>query len=123
MGAVSALLYGESQCGISKHPVANSRKSIYEGLIALLEADDGSWTAKDTIYDWEDSGCEQVKRQAFPNDQDYAVLPQFALPHFNYNFAKAGCWIVDDETDYIIWQKDAFKKCTIAAMVEESSMP
>jgi len=78
MGAVSALLYGESQCGISKHPVANSRKSIYEGLIGILNADDGSWSAAETIYSWEDNGCESVKRQAFPNDQDYAVLPQFA---------------------------------------------
>jgi len=122
MGAVSALLYGASQCGISKHPFANSRKSIYEGLIALLNADDGSWTAADTIYSWEDNGCETVKRMAFPNDQDYAVLPQFAAisylgdDGFTVNYANDGCYVVDHETDYIIWQKDAWKKCSVAAV-------
>jgi len=134
MGAVSALLYGESQCGISKHPVANSRKSIYEGLIGILNADDGSWTAAETIYSWEDNGCEEVKRQAFPNDQDYAVLPQFAQTHYtdlvwnpySYTYDEEpayvdnGCFVVDYETDYIIWQKNAFKECSKAAFYAKS---
>lgn len=114
MGAVSSLLYGAEQCGMSQHPVANTRTEIYEDLIASIAAEDGSWTAADTIYDWEDSGCESVAREAFPYG-DYSQMPQFATPRVDGNNADQGCFVTNETTDYIIWKKDAFRWCTMDA--------
>ena len=103
MGAVSSLLYGGEQCGMSQHPVANTRTEIYDDLIASIEAADGSWTAADTIYSWEESGCESVSRDDFPYTGDYSVLPQFATGVVNGDYAAAGCWVTEEVTDYILW--------------------
>lgn len=115
MGAVSSLLYGAEQCGMSQHPVANTRTEIYEDLIASIAAEDGSWTAADTIYDWEDSGCESVARESFPYG-DYAQMPQFAVATVNGAQSDQGCFVTTDTTDYIIWKKDAFRDCVTEAM-------
>jgi chitinase len=120
MGAVSSLLYGGEQCGMSQHPVANARTEIYDDLMASIEAVDGSWAAADTIYSWEESGCAAVARAEFPADGDYSVMPQFATPAYPVDMgsdltASAGCFVTDEVTDYIIWQKDAFRNCAIAA--------
>jgi len=53
-------------------------------------------------------------------------LPQFAETHYTDSdsvkqFSKVGCFVVDYETDYIIWQKDAWKKYTTAAIVLEEA--
>jgi len=71
-GAVSALFYGDSQCGMTGHPVANARTRIYEALMNDFEAADGSWTAMDTVYDWEANGCESSARTPFPDYGDYS---------------------------------------------------
>lgn len=74
-GAVSALFWGATECGTTKNPKANTRTAIYEGIMASLAAEDGSWTAQETIYDWEANGCDGVRRGDFPLG-DYN-FPQF----------------------------------------------
>ena len=115
MGAISSLLYGAEQCGMSRHPTANARTSIYDDLMASFEAEDGSWTAAETIYSWEDSGCEAVAREAFPATGDYSAIPQFAIGEVNASTADSGCFVTTQTTEYIIWKKNAFRDCTIAA--------
>lgn len=77
-GAVSALLYGADQCGMAAHPIANERTAIFEGIMESLEAEDGSWTAMETIFSWEANDCASSSRDAFPNWGDYGSIPQFA---------------------------------------------
>lgn len=121
-GAVSALLYGADQCGMAGHPVAAARTEIYEMLIDVIEALDGSWAAADTIYDWEASDCAQSSREAFPSWGDYAAIPQFATPSvmaIDWSDSvtaldAATCYVVDERTEFIVWEKDAFRSCILA---------
>jgi len=46
---------------------------------------------------------------------------EFGATVFTDYFSVVGCFVVDYETDYIIWQKDAWKKCTTAAIVLEEA--
>lgn len=110
-GAVSALFYGEYQCGMSSHPMANMRTGIYEFLISEFNAEDGSWAAADTIYDWEANGCEGSSLAAFPDYGEYATIPQFATYTAEFEDFDGStstgisdtCWIVNYRTDYIVW--------------------
>lgn len=119
-GAVSALFYGEEQCGMAGHPKANNRKDIYEDILTELDA----W---ETVYDWEANGCEASSRVAFPNYGDYSAIPQFATSEVTVidwttsttdtEIAHGGmsCYVVDEMTDYIVWKKDAFRQCIFDA--------
>lgn len=87
-GAVSALLFGASQCGMAGHPIAKARADIYLGIIDLLsqegqleegEQEGGkTWKASDTIFSFESSDCANMARAEFPKDGDYSSFPQFA---------------------------------------------
>lgn len=87
-GAVSALLFGADQCGMKGHPIATARTEIYEEIIKLLSGVDDNtddptktgtaWEAKDTIFTFEKSSCEDSAKAAFPQDGDYAAMPMFA---------------------------------------------
>jgi len=126
-GAVSALLFGESQCGMKTHPVANARKDIYEGIIELLEGTDNGkeWKAKDAIFKFEKNHCEEMARKPFPATGDYSSFPQFATPAVttdnwddengqDKSKESKTCYVVDQRTDYIVWQKDAFRNCLLS---------
>lgn len=120
-GAVSALLYGSEQCGMSGHPVADARTEIYEALIDDLEAADGSWEASETVYDFESNDCTRSAREEFPNYGAYASIPQFAtyeVSLMDWDWAATGdvetaetCFVVNERTDYIVWMKDSFRNC------------
>lgn len=120
-GAVSSLLYGADQCGMAGHPIAAARTEIYEMLIADIEALDGSWAAIDTVYDWESSDCAQASRAEFPSWGDYAAIPQFASPSVTsvdwdgntFTLDAQTCFVVDERTEFIVWEKDAFRSCIL----------
>merc|ERR1712167_474364 len=133
-GAVSALLFGASQCGMAGHPVAKARTEIYTGIIALLEgADDKGdgtgkpWKAQDTIFSFESSDCANMARADFPTDGDYSAFPQFATNKVNMadwdnensgdpvETVSSTCYVVRERTDYIVWQKNAFRQCLLDA--------
>jgi len=98
---------------------------------------DGSWTASDTVYEWEANSCAESKRGDFPKGDYY--FPQFivssigkyawdslAAPSsaevFNSNFNPYNCWFVDNveilefvanEKIWIMWQQDAYRNCLL----------
>lgn len=122
-GAISHLLYGAQQCGMSGNPTANLRTGIYEGLLALIQAADGSWTAAETVFDWESNDCASNSLAAFPATGDYSQVPQFASPTVMVTnwadgaiteYASPTCAVVNHRTDYIVWKMDAFRDCVIA---------
>lgn len=122
-GAVSALLYGADQCGMAGEPTAAARTEIYEMLMNDIEALDGSWTAIETIYEWEANDCTGSARAAFPSWGDYAAIPQFAKNAVDtidwdgsYDVATSEtCYVVDERTEFIVWEKDAFRNCILSA--------
>lgn len=136
MGAVSALLFGGSQCGMKGHPVAKARTDIYEYIINLLEGTDDSddlggngkaWKAKDAIFNFEKSHCEDSARKPFPATGDYSSFPQFAKPsvtaedwsanaqpNATVTFTSTTCYVVEERTEFIVWQKDAFRNCMLS---------
>jgi len=131
-GAVSALFYGEDQCGMAGHPIARLRTEIYEGLIADFEAKDGSWKASDTVFDWESNDCASSARAEFPYWGDYSSFAQFATPAANIMDWDTGsaelvhsdtCFVVEERTEFIVWQKDAFRNCILANMATVSAPP
>lgn len=131
-GAVSALLFGASQCGMAGHPIAKARTDIYNGIIDLLEgADDGkgkAWKARDTIFTFESSDCANMARADFPDSGDYSSIPQFATPVVSMADWTTGgdpadtpsdtCFVVRERTDYIVWEKNAFRQCMLDAMAD-----
>lgn len=48
-GAVSALRYGASQCGMAQHPQANGREEMFTTLLSTFNASDESWKGSDSI--------------------------------------------------------------------------
>lgn len=52
-GAVSALLFGESECGQRGLPVAVKRTEIFEGILGLLNGDDDSVALDGSGAKWE----------------------------------------------------------------------
>jgi len=124
-GAVSALLYGAEQCGMAAHPIANYRTEIFNEILTVVSAADGSWTAWDTVYSWEANDCAGSARDEFPWWGDYGYIPQFAMYEVStvdWEGADAGtetamdglgCFVVDQRTPYIVWDKDAFRNCAL----------
>lgn len=115
-GAVSQLLYGGSQCGQANHPVAALRTQIYEGLLADINAADGSWAAADTVHQWEANDCASAALADFPDWGEYSNVPQFAAtsvitPDLTEHVAPYTCYVVNHRTDFIVWEKDAFREC------------
>lgn len=94
------------------------RTEIYEYLMSVFMAADGSWLATDTIYDWEASGCEASAREDFPYWGDYSAIPQFATTGVTTASGDinptATCYVAEERTPYIVWQKDAFRSCILA---------
>lgn len=111
-GAISSLFYGGEQCGMSGHPRANARTEIYENLMAGFSGD--GWTAMDTVFDWESSDCASAAREDFPTWGDYN-FPMFAQ-HTIDAYETPTCFVVSDRTDYILWAKDGFRDCIMAAL-------
>jgi len=88
--------------------------------MADFNAADGSWSAMDTVYDWESNDCVSSAREPFPDYGDYSAIPQFAsatIDVYDWDGTSVGpeeaelCFVVDFRTDYIVWQKDAFRNC------------
>lgn len=131
MGAVSALLFGEDQCGQRGLPIAKKRAEIYTSILALLKGTDDSealdasgkgWEAAKTVLPSEASDCENVTKGPFPSDGDYSDFPQFATPEVKgvedwgkgTDLKSSSCFVIKERTDFIVWQKDAFQKCILA---------
>lgn len=135
MGAVSALLFGDTECGQRGLPVAKKRTEIYTSIMGLLKGSDDSdaldasgaaWEASKTILRGEASDCENVKKGPFPANGDYSDFPQFATPLIKdaEDWVKGGdakadlksssCFVIKERTDFIVWQKDAFQKCILS---------
>lgn len=116
-GAVSQLFYGESQCGMAGHPIANLRTEIYESLIAEFAGDD--WTAAETVASFESNDCVYSYRTAFPDYGEYADVPLFATREITNTSDETetsdSCFVVDQRTEYIIWEKNAFRQCVFDA--------
>lgn len=124
-GAVSALFYGADQCGMAGHPVANARTEIYEGIIAVIDEENAAagieWTASETIYSWEANDCAGSARDPFPSWGDYSSIPQFVKYEVDvYDWTGTAtdtesmdsrCWVVDEMTDYIVWQRNSYRQC------------
>jgi len=138
-GAVSALFYGATECGTTQNPTANTRTAIYEDIIGSLVAYDGSWTASETVYEWEANSCAESKRGDFPMGDYY--FPQFIVTDIGsldwdddytmnesvsevdaYNFNLHNCWFVDTPEIvesgvydiWIMWQQDAYRNCLLS---------
>lgn len=128
-GAVSALLYGESQCGMANHPIAQLRTEIYESLIEMMQVGH-------TIHDWESNDCIGMDRMSFPDYGDYSNMPQFAIGQITaaQDDSMAGvyagdtmysnsCFVTTQRTQYIIWKKNAFRDCVSDNFDSASSAP
>jgi len=114
------------------HPVAKLRTDIFLGIIDLLSGTENNkeWKAKDTIFSFEKSSCEESARKEFPATGDYSSFPQFAIASVttedwnnctdgvcqdkNAATDSATCFVVDQRTDYIVWEKDAFRNCLLS---------
>merc|ERR1719478_723715 len=99
---------------MSSHKKANARTGMYEYLI-------NAFNAQDTIYEWEANDCSSSSRAAFPNYGDYANVPQFAIREVTEmdwdgnettNTADA-CYVTSERTDFIVWEKNAFRNCVL----------
>lgn len=127
-GAVSQLWFGDDQCGLAGHPEAKARTEMYQWLIDNIEGFDGTWKATDTIMDWEANDCAGAAKAAFPTDGDYSDMVQFMTGKVMATSWEEGaseeelvsdtCYIVEEMTDYIVWQKDAFRNCIYDKFIE-----
>lgn len=67
-----------------------------------------------------------MARADFPDSGDYSSIPQFATPVVSMadwttggdpaDTASDTCFVVRERTDYIVWEKNAFRQCMIDAM-------
>lgn len=79
-GAVSALLFGATQCGMAGQPNALTRVTAFEALITQFSdlASDPVFDVSKTILSWEANDCAGSSRAAFPRDGDYNSFAQYA---------------------------------------------
>lgn len=126
-GAVSALWFGDEQCGLARHKEANARTDFYLTAIESFAPADGSWEPLDTIMDWESSDCIGSAKAPFPADGDYANLYQFIVPRVpvtkfdgtSFWEESETCFIVSEPSDYNVWSKDAFRMCIFDKFMEQ----
>jgi len=90
-------------------------------MIETFTSEDGTWSAEETIMDWEASDCESVSRTEFPTTGDYSTIPQFAtasVTTIDWDGTTGSeisdtCYITEQRTPYLVWMKDAFRNCVL----------